>query len=339
MKKRRKKGKRIKPTSKHLVFMSAVAIILAINGISVLISLVSHSSPLSAKLPSDRNKSRIDEISPSEVIDPPDLPQFYWNPESLTIQMGDGYQNQLESSLGERSSWSLKADETAITRYTPTAILPDRFNQTELSYEVHSIDVPYINQNEFYLTACESVSMVMVMHYFGIDITVDDFLEFYLNRDDVPYLDETETFYEGNTPWRAFLGSPYNYSGFGCYAPVIVNAANKIIDHDKYIVTAMYDRSLEELCARFIDQDVPVVVWATIDMEPATYETSWIDVLTGEEFDWYIPEHCLVLVGYDEDFYYFNDPFEYQMIGYYKEVVEVAYQAMESQAVVMVPKE
>ena len=38
------------------------------------------------------------------------------------------------------------------------------------------IDVPYINQSENYPTGCESVTTVMLLHYPGYDISVDDFV-------------------------------------------------------------------------------------------------------------------------------------------------------------------
>ena len=42
------------------------------------------------------------------------------------------------------------------------------------------IDVPYINQSEKYPTGCESVTSVMLLHYLGYDISVDEFIEKYL---------------------------------------------------------------------------------------------------------------------------------------------------------------
>ena len=39
------------------------------------------------------------------------------------------------------------------------------------------IDVPYINQSEKYPTGCESVTTVMLLHYLGYDISVDDFIK------------------------------------------------------------------------------------------------------------------------------------------------------------------
>ena len=41
------------------------------------------------------------------------------------------------------------------------------------------IRVPYIDQTKDYPTGCESVSAVMLLHYLGIPISVDAFIENY----------------------------------------------------------------------------------------------------------------------------------------------------------------
>ena len=42
------------------------------------------------------------------------------------------------------------------------------------------IDVPYISQKGKYPTGCESVSTVMLLQFLGYDISVDTFIENYL---------------------------------------------------------------------------------------------------------------------------------------------------------------
>ena len=54
------------------------------------------------------------------------------------------------------------------------------------------IDVPYIDQSKLYPTGCESVSTVMLLRFLGIDITVDEFIEKYLEKKYLRH--ETENF-------------------------------------------------------------------------------------------------------------------------------------------------
>ena len=46
------------------------------------------------------------------------------------------------------------------------------------------IQVPYIDQSVKYPTGCESVSTVMLLQYLGYKVTVDEFIENYLEMKD-----------------------------------------------------------------------------------------------------------------------------------------------------------
>jgi len=210
------------------------------------------------------------------------------------------------------------------------------YTPPEAVYTERILDVPHIDQNELYPTGCESVSAVMALNYLGVDITVDDFIDNYLDIGEPPdYYDYISDNYYGASPWRVYIGDPYSYEGFGCYAPVIVNAVKKFIDNSKFKVNAIYDEDIAKLCRNYINNGIPVILWATIDMEPPYSEDFWIDEDTGEMIDWVIPQHCLLLVGYDSYFYYFNDPLQSEMCRYAKKEVEAAYAGMYRQAVVI----
>lgn len=56
---------------------------------------------------------------------------------------------------------------------------------------------------------------------------------------------------------------------------------------------------------------------------------------TGREITWVYPMHALILTGYDENGYYFNDPLAGQDIYYGKDSVEVAYTALFEQAIIL----
>ena len=66
----------------------------------------------------------------------------------------------------------------------------------------------------------------------------------------------------------------------------------------------------QEICEKYINNGVPVLIWASINMKPTfiNLSNSWIVENTGERYFWKSNEHCLVLVGYDDENYYFNDP-------------------------------
>lgn len=192
------------------------------------------------------------------------------------------------------------------------------------------IEVPYIDQSVHYPTGCESVSTVMLLQYLGYQMTVDDFIEDYLelqefeNRDGEVY---------GPDPNRYFCGSPYDADSFGCYAPVICQALEAVLG-EQYEVVNETGTPIHVLLQKYIDQGMPVVFWACINMREPIIGPEWKLFDTGEIFTWVSNEHCMLLVGYDEEGYYFNDPYENNgVIRYPKDVVEARHAAQHQMAV------
>ena len=187
-----------------------------------------------------------------------------------------------------------------------------------MNHQKKIIQVPYIDQSVKYPTGCESVSTVMLMQYLGYEITVDEFIENYLEKKDFE-TKEGQLF--GADPNLSFCGSPYDEDSFGCYAPVICKALEKAIGTE-YEVINETDTSMEELMKTYIDADMPVIFWACINMREPIVGPSWKLLDSGEEFTWISNEHCMLLVGYDEEGYYFNDPYENRgLIHYEKKLV------------------
>lgn len=199
------------------------------------------------------------------------------------------------------------------------------------------LDVPYVSQLGQYPTGCESVSAVMALQHLGISITVDEFIDNYLDLGIEPWTAENGQMYGGD-PWEAFLGDPREASGWGCYAPVIKKAIDRAVDTEKYQVSTLFGIPLETLCEMYVDQNTPVIIWATIDMEYPTPGDRWLIEEAGRELQWMRPEHCLLLVGYDREFYYFNDPTAGKQYRYEKSDCEAAYAGMHEQAVVVYEK-
>ncbi|MBR3602550.1 MAG: C39 family peptidase [Lachnospiraceae bacterium] len=192
------------------------------------------------------------------------------------------------------------------------------------------IQVPYIDQSMKYPTGCESVSTVMLLQYLGYDISVDEFIADYLEMKD---FEEREGQLFGADPNLYFCGSPYDKDSFGCYAPVICKALEKAVG-DKYDIINETDTPTEELIKKYIDADIPVIFWACINMREPIVGPEWRLLDSEEIFTWISNEHCMLLVGYDEKGYYFNDPHENRgLIHYDKELVENRHRAQYSMAV------
>lgn len=204
-----------------------------------------------------------------------------------------------------------------------------------LPHTAHTIsNVPYLSQRDGFETGCESVSAAMLLNDCGFDVTVDKFIDEYLPLGDAPYTDETGRWL-GCDPWEAFPGDPRTPDGWGCYSTVIEGAMNRCLAGSGRRVKRLSGVPLDELCATYIDRDEPVLIWATIDMEPPVTGITWTVPETGREITWIYPMHCLVLIGYDADSYIFNDPWAGECTAYDKESVELAYTTLYEQAIVL----
>lgn len=203
----------------------------------------------------------------------------------------------------------------------------------------YCIDAPYLDQREKYPTGCESVCAVMDLQYYGVDLSVEEFIDNYLPLGDAPHVDGQGN-YVGCDPREAFPGSPYEESGWGCYSPVIEKALVRALEDTgrKDLAVARLDGStLEDLYGRYVSQGVPVLLWATIGMEEPWVSQTFTIQGTGEAFDWVYPMHCLLWVGEAGDSWLFHDPLAGEATPYRKDRVERAYQGLGCQAVALVP--
>ena len=67
-------------------------------------------------------------------------------------------------------------------------------------------------------------------------------------------------------------------------------------------------------------------------MRPLANGDSWY-LEDGSILVWPAGEHCLVLVGYSSDSYYFNDPQSGKVIEFKAEIVESVFKELGSQAI------
>jgi uncharacterized protein YvpB len=171
------------------------------------------------------------------------------------------------------------------------------------------INVPVINQFPELPVGCESTSAAAVLKYIGYDVSKTEFTEKYLKcSNDFYYNDKTDTLY-GPDPNKVFAGDPFK-KGYGCYAPVIVNALNDFFNESGSGNRALELKNLNSAdMEKLINEGVPLIVWASQDMKSYKYRQSatWIINDSGIEQQWLGNSHTLVLCGYDNNCYYFMD--------------------------------
>lgn len=204
-------------------------------------------------------------------------------------------------------------------------------------YTEKFMDAPFIDQREKYPTGCESVSAVMALQYLGMEITPEGFIDSYLPRGNAPYIDG-EGELVGCDPRKAFPGDPYSHQGWGCYAPVIEEAIHQAGEGFGISAAARTGESLEVLCRDYVAEGIPVLLWVSIGMAPVSQGDTWRIEGSQEYFTWLQPLHCMLLTGWDEENYYFNDPMAGKNIPYSRADVRAAYEALGEQSVIVEKK-
>ncbi len=186
-----------------------------------------------------------------------------------------------------------------------------------------------INQNPDFPTACESVCAVMALRNANYNVNVSTFLNKCIDRSYNFYI--KDGIYYGPSPYKFFCGEPRNESGFGCFAPVIEKGIKRATNSKKSAVNTTGE-TLDTLCQKYIVNDQPVIVWATVDMQESTPGKTWM-LSDGTEFVWPSGEHALLLVGYDKDTYSFADPMVGEIVQYDKALSTQRYEELGSQSV------
>ena len=203
-------------------------------------------------------------------------------------------------------------------------------------------NVPLIGQSKL-PTGCETCSATMLLNFYGYKISETTFADKYLVKKPFGYSNGS---YTGPDPNCAFVGTPYSSNSYGAYAPIMAKCMNKYLSDKSYKAVEISGKSLEYLSGKYVAQGQPIMIWATINMSPSFKTTTWRVNYTDENakyklgsyYTWIAGEHCLVMTGYDNYYYYFNDPWTNARTRYSKSVVNSRYAELGKQAVVMVKK-
>lgn len=195
-------------------------------------------------------------------------------------------------------------------------------------------NVPILSQFPDFPTGCESVSAVTVLKFYGEDISAAEFIDEYLPKSADFYYDAGKRF--GPSPYEYFIGSPRTSASYGCMAPVIEKALCNYFGSSERVKNTT-GSELDRLCSEYIDNGIPVIMWATVNMLEVNPKNTWY-LSDGSRFTWPGNEHCLVLKGYDADYYYFNDPYAGKTVKYKKKTVEDRYSALGKQSLVVLKK-
>lgn len=190
-----------------------------------------------------------------------------------------------------------------------------------------SIDVEPILQLPELPTGCEITTLTMALNFAGYAVDKLTMADEYLVCAD-PY---TATFGE------AFIGSPYDETAWGCYAPVIVKTAEAFLEANGGTETVLnLTGSTLEMLLWEVTDGTPVITWASIDMTDDIEEKYYWTTEDGKDAVFLVGEHCLLLCGYDlkEQTVLTCDPLV-GLVEYDLAIFQDRFERMYSQAVVI----
>ena len=202
-----------------------------------------------------------------------------------------------------------------------------------------SLNVPLVYQNPKYPTGCEGASATMLLKYYGYNVSIDEVIAA-IPREDL--YKENDRVY-GPSIYEKFVGDPTktytdDRPGYGAFSPVITRALNSVISRKgarhtaKNITGCSFSALLSQL-----DNNNPVIVWATANMKTPTLVNSWyIKQADGSDkyFEYPRGTHVMVLSGYDSKYVYITDPY-YGKVKYTQSAFNDKWVLLGKQAIVL----
>ena len=191
------------------------------------------------------------------------------------------------------------------------------------------LDIPILSQLPDYPNGCEAVSATMFLNYYGVSLSVQDFISGYLPMKTVY---EKEGIRYGPNPANYYAGNPKDvYRGWGTFAPVIEKSLQEALKNTNYFVNNRVGTNLNYLVT-----DLPAIIWVGIDYKEVTDTYMWFNETETEVYTYPKNAHVVLLVGYDHDYFYLNDPLYPEKVQKVeRNILERSYNSMGRQALIM----
>ena len=205
-------------------------------------------------------------------------------------------QAQDNGSQSESSQETAKTDKSVQSSSDPAEAEETDAGKTEdgkLDFRAHSylrveLEVENVKQNPELPTGCESVAATIALKSIG-----------YTDLEKCTIADEYLA--KGTNYAVSYVGNPHTSSGAGCFPPAIVSAVNKYLREQGSSLRAsdLTGTDLNDLLA-LVDSGYPVIIWNTQGNVSARTGGASV-TYNGTVYQWYYPEHCMVLYGYDRE--------------------------------------
>lgn len=192
-------------------------------------------------------------------------------------------------------------------------------------YTYCNLSVTPILQNPELPTGCEITSLTTVLNYYGFSVDKLFMAENYLKTGDIGI----------TNPDIAFVGTPFSEYSFGCFSNVIKESATNYLG-DNNSALSVIDLNGYDFYEfkKYILDGHPIIFWATIELREPYVSCSWN--IDNQEIDWLANEHCMVLIGFNNENsnYIVSDPLQ-GIVEYPEDLLIERYNQMGKQALLI----
>ncbi|TCP53781.1 uncharacterized protein YvpB [Tumebacillus sp. BK434] len=185
--------------------------------------------------------------------------------------------------------------------------------------------IPVIYQYPVLPTGCEATAMAMLLNWAGVETANTDIAR---ALPKVPLPHEVDGKLYGGNPNKGFVGDPFTKESYGVFHGPVAALL------DTYLPGRVQDLSGGTIGRVYeaLDAGCPVIVWATLKLREGRETDVWQEE-DGAEVRWISPQHCMLMIGYDEAHVYINDPDTGQTEQYPRDLFEQRWELLGKQAV------
>ncbi|HWO74878.1 MAG TPA: C39 family peptidase [Bacillus sp. (in: firmicutes)] len=193
------------------------------------------------------------------------------------------------------------ANHDVATSYTINYEPKKLVQQEEVKKEI-MLDVPLIKQNPELKYGCEVTSTAMILQYAGVPVNK---MELYkqVSKDPDPIVMNSKDIVSWGNPAEGFVGDMTGKKmGYAVFDEPIEDLINQYLEGKAINLTNMPFSSL----LTHVGKGFPIVIWTTGDYKLPNRWESWDH--QGKTIKTPLDLHVVVLVGYDQENVYLNDP-------------------------------
>ena len=164
------------------------------------------------------------------------------------------------------------------------------------------LDVPLVKQNPELRYGCEVTSLTMVLNYAGVKVNKMDLYK-KIKKDKAPLVRKNGNIIKWGDPSTGFVGDMTGKkAGYAVFDKPMEDLVNNYLPERAVNLTSHSFSDLE----KHVKNGYPIVVWTTGDYKlPDRWESWKHDKKTIKTP---LDLHAVVLVGFNEEFVYLNDP-------------------------------